>query len=167
MTFFLGGVFIFMRDVVRLLYISFLSFTFTSCIPVLWPFDIHCTYLLIYIYIYMMMYVYSTISSCVVSFLSLYTYFLMYAIFYFYFTLRCLNEFCLKCFRKTGCQNLLCHELSSCKIFQEFVFGVDFIVFNKWLWVEWFTTSLILHLFVVVLSQIAKEGDCQDKCRTY
>ena len=35
MTFFLGGVFIFMRDVVRLLYFSFLSFTFTSCIPVL------------------------------------------------------------------------------------------------------------------------------------
>ena len=32
------------RDVVRFLCIfSFLSFTFTSCILVLWPFDIHCT----------------------------------------------------------------------------------------------------------------------------
>ena len=48
--------------------------------------DIHCTYLLIYIYIYiymmmMMMYVSSHISPCVVSFLSLYTCFFMYAIF--------------------------------------------------------------------------------------
>ena len=50
---------------------------------------------------------------------------------YFRFTLRCLDEFCLKCFRKIGCQNLLCHELSSCKVFQDFVLGLDFIVFNK------------------------------------
>ena len=63
----------------------------------------------------------------------LYTCFFIYAIFYFCFTLRCLDEFCLKCFRKTGCQNLSCHELSSCKVFQEFVLGLDFIVFNKWL----------------------------------
>ena len=40
--------------------------------------------------------------------------------FNFCFTLRCLNEFCLKCFRKIGCQSLSCHELSSCKVFQEF-----------------------------------------------
>ena len=55
----------------------------------------------------------------------------MYAILYFCFTLRCLDEFYLKCFRKTGCQNLLCHELSSCKIFQEFVLGLDFIILKK------------------------------------
>ena len=91
--------------------------------------DIHCTYLLIYIYDDVCCY--SPISPCVVSFLSLYTCFFMYAIFYFCFTLRCLDEFCLKCFRKTSCQNLLCHELSSCKVFQEFVLGIDFIVFNK------------------------------------
>ena len=52
-------------------------------------------------------------------------------LFYFCFTLRCLDEFCLKCFRKTSCQNLSCHELSSCKVFQEFVLGLDFIVLNK------------------------------------
>ena len=45
--------------------------------------------------------------------------------------LRCFDEFCLKCFKKTGCQNLSCHELSYCKVFQEFVFGFDFIVLNK------------------------------------
>ena len=48
---------------------------------------------------------------------------LLYAIFYFCFTLRCFNEFSLKCFRNIGCQSLPCHELSSCKFFQEFVLG--------------------------------------------
>ena len=33
--------------------------------------------------------------------------YLVYAIFYFCFTLRCRDEFCLKCFRNTGCQSLL------------------------------------------------------------
>ena len=49
----------------------------------------------------------------------------------FLFHTRCLNEFCLKCFRKKGCENLSCHELSSCKIFQEFVLGLDFFVFQQ------------------------------------
>ena len=39
------------------------------------------------------------------------------------FTIRCHDEFCLKCFRNIGCQSLSCHELSSCKVFQEFVLG--------------------------------------------
>ena len=60
---------------------------------------------------------------------------LLYSIFNFCFTLRCRDEFCLKCFRNTSCQNLPCHELSSCKIFQAFVLGLYFIVFDKWLWV--------------------------------
>ena len=40
---------------------------------------------------------------------SLYTHvsYYLYAILYFCFTLRCLDEFCLKCFRNTGCQSLL------------------------------------------------------------
>ena len=96
------------------------------------------------IYIWWCCYHISPISQCIISFLSLYTCFLLlYAIFYFCLTLRCLDEFCWKCFRNTGCQNLSCHELSSCKVFQEFMIGLDFIVFNKWVWVEWFMTSLI------------------------
>ena len=57
--------------------------------------------------------------------LSLYTHvsYILYAIFYFCFTLRCRDEFCLKCFRNIGCQNLPCHEFSSSKVFQEFVLG--------------------------------------------
>ena len=83
----------------------------------------------------MMMYVVIHLSLhvcvCVFLSLSLNTCFFMYAILYFCFTLRYLDEFCFKCFKKTGCQNLSCHELFSCKVFQEFVLGLDFIVLNK------------------------------------
>ena len=79
-----------------------------------------------------MMLLSSHLSLYVLFLLSLYTHVsLLYVIFYFCFTLRCLDEFCLKCFRKTGCQNISCHELFSCKDFQEFVLGLDFIVLNK------------------------------------
>ena len=30
-----------------------------------------------------------------------------------------------KCFRKTGCESLPCQELSSCKVFQEFMLRLD------------------------------------------
>ena len=41
----------------------------------------------------------------------------LYAIFYFCFTLRFCDEFCLKCFKNTGCQSLSCHELYYWKVF--------------------------------------------------
>ena len=41
----------------------------------------------------------SPVFTCVVSFSILY----LYAILYFCFTLRCHDEFCLKCFRNIGC----------------------------------------------------------------
>ena len=92
---------------------------------------------------------------------SLYTHgsYYLYAIYYFCFTQRCLDEFCLKCFRNTGCQNLLAINSLLAK-FSRVCVRIDFIVFNKWIWVEWFMTSLISHLFVVILSRIAKWGDC-------
>ena len=30
-----------------------------------------------------------------------------------------------KCFKKIGCESLSCRELFSCKVFQEFVVGID------------------------------------------
>ena len=143
----------------------FFSFSFRyiiSCTLVLWPLgdSKHCIYPW-YIYIYDVIITFH-LSLHVLFLFSLYTQvsYFMYAILYFYFTLRCLDEFCLKYFRNTGCQNLSCHELSSYKVFQEFVLGLDFILFNKWVWVKWFMTCLMFHLFVVVLSWIAKRGDC-------
>ena len=64
------------------------------------------------------------LSMC--CFFSLFIHMFLYVCnLYFCFTLRCLDEFCLKCFRKTGYENLSCHELSPCKVFQEFVLRLD------------------------------------------
>ena len=70
--------------------------------------------------------------------------YIMYAIYYFWFI---------------GCQSLLVINSLLAKFFKSCI-RIDFIVFNKWIWVEWFMTSLISHLLVVVLSRIAKVGDC-------
>ena len=85
-------------------------------------YDIYCN-LFFHMYV-MMMYVFSPISPCVVSFLSLYTCFFTYTIF---ISVSHMMPWWLlfKCFRKTGCESLPCLELSSCKVFQEFVLGLD------------------------------------------
>ena len=51
---------------------------------------------------------------------SLYTHasYLLYTIFYFYFTLRCCDEFCLKSFRNTSCQSLLAINSLLAKFFK-------------------------------------------------
>ena len=57
--------------------------------------------------------------TCVVSFLYLYTCFLhLYAIYYLCFTQKCLDEFCLKCFRNTGWQSLLAINSLLAKFFK-------------------------------------------------
>ena len=91
----------------------------------------HCTH---YGYIYILrLLLHFHLSLHVLFLFSLYAHasYLLYTIFYFCFTLRCRDEFCLKCFRNTGFQSLSFHDLSSYKVFQEFVLGLDFIVFNK------------------------------------
>ena len=66
---------------------------------------IHCDYLW-YIYIYDVCLLHLPLH--VLFLFYLYTHIsLLYTIFYFCFTLRCLDEFCLKCFRNTSCQSLL------------------------------------------------------------
>ena len=42
----------------------------------------------------------------------------LYAIYYFCFTPRCLDEFYLKCFRNTGCQSLLAINTLLAKFFK-------------------------------------------------
>ena len=87
---------------------------------------IHYAYLwYIYLYIYIWWCMSSSpISLCVVSFLSLHICFLFIVCnLLFMFHTKMFWWVCLKCFKNTGCQSLLCHELSSCKVFQEFVLG--------------------------------------------
>ena len=42
----------------------------------------------------------------------------LYAIYYFCFTQRCVDEFCLKCYRNTGCQSLLAINSLLAKFFK-------------------------------------------------
>ena len=90
-------------------------------------FYIHCVYLW-YIYIWWWWWSWcmssSPIFTCVVSSLSLYTCFFMYAIFISVSHMM-LWWVLFKCFKKICCESLSCHELSSCKVFQEFVVGID------------------------------------------
>ena len=60
------------------------------------------------------------LSFHVLFLFSLYTHvsYLLYAIYYFYFTLRCRDEFCLKCFRNIGCQSLLAMNSLLAKFFK-------------------------------------------------
>ena len=126
-----------------------------------WSYDhfyIHCYYLW---YICVCVCVSSSpIFICVVSSLSLYACFFTYAI------LISVSHMMpwwvlFKCFKKTSCESLSCRELSSCKVFQEFVVGIDLLCnttsvyeFSDLRLLSWFIC------FVVVLSQIAKGGDC-------
>ena len=97
-----------MRDVVRITHIfSFLSFIdtlflyFRSC-------D-HYWHTLHLSFLYVDVCFSFTYPLHVLFLFSLYTHasYYLYAIYYFCFTQRCLDEFCLKCFRNTGCQSLL------------------------------------------------------------
>ena len=80
---------------------------------------------LIFWYINMMMYVVLYLSLHVLFLFSLYTHVSL-----------CMQSFIsishimpwwvlFKCFRKTGCESFPCHELSSCKVFQDFMLGLD------------------------------------------
>ena len=51
-------------------------------------------------------------------FLNIHVSYLMYAIYYYCFTLRCHDEFCLKCFRNIDCQSLLAMNSLLAKFFK-------------------------------------------------
>ena len=123
------------------LFFSFYFRYIISCKWVLWQFW-HTLYLyLIYIYIDVC---YSPISPCVVSSLSLYTCFLFIICnLLFLFHIKMFWWVLFKVFQKYRLSKSSCHKFSFCKVFHEFFFRIDFIVFNKWIWVEWFMTSLI------------------------
>ena len=100
----------------------FFSFQFRYiifCTLVLWPLSDSkpCTYVDIYIEVVITFF---HLSLHVLFLFSLYAHvsYLMYAILYFCFILRCLDEFCLKCFRNTGYQSLLAINSFLAKFFK-------------------------------------------------
>ena len=77
----------------------------------------HTLYL--YLSLYMLMYVIH-LSLHVLFLFSLYAHdsYILYTIYYFCFTLRCCDEFCLKYFRNTSCQILLAINSLLAKFFK-------------------------------------------------
>ena len=87
-----------------------------------------CNHLLTYIVLislFILMYVFlSPTPSCVVSFLSLYTCFLIFVYnLLFMFHTKMPWWVLFKVFQKYRLLKSTCHKLSSCKVFQEFVLG--------------------------------------------
>ena len=116
---FLGGVLISKGCSEDYLYFfSFLYFRYIySCTWVLWLF---LTYIVLIFFIYVDVYFSFTYPLHVLFLFSLYAHasYFLYAIYYFCFTKRCLDEFCLKCFRNTGCQSLLAINSLLAKFFK-------------------------------------------------
>ena len=125
-------------------------FTLASCTLVLWPFYyIHCT-LFSYIWWWCMFFLHLPLH--VLFLFSLYIDVSLCMQYLFLFHTWCLDKFCL---------SVSYHELSFCKVFQEFMLGLDLFCnstsdyeFRDLRLLSWFI------LFVVVLSWITKEGDC-------
>ena len=126
---------------------------------VYWSFN-HLTYIvLIFGFIYIDV-CYSPIFTCVVSFLSLCTWFLYIVCnLLFLFHTKMPWWVLFKVFQKYKLSKSSCHKLSSCKTFQDFVLGYILLYSTN----EYELSDLWLlqyvYLFVVVLSQIAKGGD--------
>ena len=98
-------------------------------------FQIHCSYTLdhmitlwqqtlyLFIYIYtrlrlLLQFFHLSLHVLFLFFLYTHVYYIMYAIYYLCFPLRCLDEFCLKCFTNTGCQSLLAINFLLAKFFK-------------------------------------------------
>ena len=113
---------------------------------VLWPFiDIHCIYLF---HLWLMYDFISPTLSCVVSFLPLYTCFLLLVCnLLFLFHTKMPWWVLFKVF-----QNL--------QSFSRVCVRIDFILFNKWIWVEWFMTSLICSCVCCDFVTNCQRGDC-------
>ena len=86
----------------------------------------------------------------VLSLFSLYTHasYYLYAIYYFCFTQRCLDEFCLKCFRNTGCQSLLAINTLLTKFFKS-------LCYDRFYCIQQVNMSWVIydfsHMFIYLL----------------
>ena len=115
-----GSVIIFLRDVVRISCI----FSFLSLLGTVFLYMRSCDHYRHTLYLFsliLLMYIFSFTYPFICCFFSLFIHMLLiylYAIYYFYFTQRCLDEFCLKCFRNTSCQSLLAINSLLAKFFK-------------------------------------------------
>ena len=107
---------VFMRDVVRFLFIFLF---FILLLPHVYWSWYHLAYIVLIFGFYLLVYVIH-LSLHVLFIFSLYAHdsYILYAIYYYCFILRCRDEFCLKCFRNTDCQSLLAINSLLAKFFK-------------------------------------------------
>ena len=129
------------------------SFLYTSLVTMF-------TYIVLIFDIYIWYMSFSPTSTYVVSILSLYTCFFIICNILFLFHTKMPWWVLFKVFQKYRLSKSSIPWTLFLQNFSRVCVRVDYIVFNNWLWAEWFMTSLIFHLFVVVLSRIFKGGDC-------
>ena len=104
----------------------------------------HTLYLSLDIYIYMLMYVIHLPYTCVVYFLSLCICFLYIVCnLLFLFHTKMLWWVLFKVFHKYRLSKSFLPWTLFLQSFSRVCVRIDFIVFHKWVWVEWFMTSLI------------------------
>ena len=74
--------------------------------------------------------------------------YILYANYYFCLTLRCLNEFCLKCFKNTGCQSLLAMNSLLAKFFKS-------LCYDRFYCIQQVNMSWVIydfsHMFICLL----------------
>ena len=81
---------------------------------------------------------------------SLYTHasYYLYAIYYFCFTQKCLDEFCLKCLRNTGCQSLFAINSLLAKFFKS-------LCYDRFYCIQQVNMSWVIydfsHMFICLL----------------
>ena len=142
------------------MFFSFLSFlvTLSSCTSVLWPFiyDIHCIYFHLYIYWCMLFFTY--LFMC--CFFSIFIHMFLYVCnLLFLFHTKMPWWVLFKVFQKDRLLKSIMLWTLFLQSFSRVCVRIRFVLYsNKWLWVYWFKTSLMIHLFVVVLSWITKGG---------
>ena len=112
----------------------------------------------------------SPISTCVVSFLSLYICFFFVCNLSFLFHTKMSWWVLFKMFQKYKLSKSSCHGLLL-QSFSRVCVRIDFTVFNKWVWVEWFLTSLICSFvccgFVTDCQRERLLGHMWNTLRTY
>ena len=110
---------------------------------ILWPFiDIHTLYLFSLIYCWCMFFFHLPLHVLSLFFLYTHASYLFVCNLLFLFHTKMPWWVLFKVFQNYRLSKSTCHKLSSYKVFQECI-RIDFIVFNKWMWVEWFMASLI------------------------
>ena len=107
---------------------------------VLWPFiDIHCAYLFLYIDV---CFSFTYLFMCCFFSPFIHMFLILVCNLLFLFHTKIPWWVLFKVFQKYRLSKSTCHNLFL-QSFSRVCVRIDFIVFNKWIWVKWLMTSLI------------------------